>query len=291
MKSVIINADDFGVSEGANRAIAELFSAGSLTSTSLMTNMEFSDQAAKLALNQNIKTGFHLCLAAGKPISQPGQIPTLVDESGNFWLRSQLLKRVFKGLVSMKEVEQEFDAQIKKFFKYGLSPDHLNTDQHVHLLPGLQEISIKLAQKYSVPLRVPDERLIFNSWFPTKNFFTSKIPMKLLAFRLKSRCKKESIETNDHLISIFGFLDSRLSCHERYLKLVECYIRPGITEIMVHPAYSDKTLEKFWIGGVAQGREREEEVKALHSLEFKRALKNSETLLTSYSEIYMEGRK
>ncbi|WP_145838534.1 ChbG/HpnK family deacetylase, partial [Bacillus paralicheniformis] len=69
MKSLIINADDFGFSRGVNLGIIEAFQHGVLTSTTLMVNMQEAEHAVELARqNRELGVGVHLTLTAGRPI-------------------------------------------------------------------------------------------------------------------------------------------------------------------------------------------------------------------------------
>ena len=83
VKSLIINADDFGFSRGVNLGIIEAFQHGVLTSTTLMVNMQEADHAVELARqNPELGVGIHLTLTAGRPIL--GGLHTITDEEGNF---------------------------------------------------------------------------------------------------------------------------------------------------------------------------------------------------------------
>src|SRR5215813_15169858 len=82
---VIINADDFGISEEVNEAVVRSFREGVLTSTSLMVTGDAFEQAVKLAKeNPGLAVGIHLVTVLGKSVLSPSQIPTVVDKEGNF---------------------------------------------------------------------------------------------------------------------------------------------------------------------------------------------------------------
>jgi predicted glycoside hydrolase/deacetylase ChbG (UPF0249 family) len=77
---LIVNADDFGLTSGVNRAIVELHQAGVLTSTTLMARAAATDEAIALALaNRSLGVGCHVVLVDGKPVLPPHEIPTLID--------------------------------------------------------------------------------------------------------------------------------------------------------------------------------------------------------------------
>ncbi|HYS44667.1 MAG TPA: ChbG/HpnK family deacetylase, partial [Geobacteraceae bacterium] len=85
MKELIINADDFGLSSGANRAIIKAWREGVLTSASLMVTGEAFDEAVALAReNPGLQVGLHLTLVQGRAALPHGGFPTLIDEQGHF---------------------------------------------------------------------------------------------------------------------------------------------------------------------------------------------------------------
>ena len=66
---LIINADDFGYSNGVNYGIIDAFKNGILTSTTCLTNMPGFNHAIQLAKeNPNLGIGIHLTLTCGKPL-------------------------------------------------------------------------------------------------------------------------------------------------------------------------------------------------------------------------------
>src|SRR5215472_9391252 len=76
---LIINADDFGLTCGINRAIAELHEAGAITSATLMATGPAFDDAVALALARpSLGVGCHIMLVDGTPVSDPATIPTLL---------------------------------------------------------------------------------------------------------------------------------------------------------------------------------------------------------------------
>src|SRR5271154_5842107 len=76
---LIINADDFGLTPGINRAVAELHQAHVLTSATLMaTGPAFDDAVAIARANPTLGVGCHIVLTDGVPVLPPKDIPTLI---------------------------------------------------------------------------------------------------------------------------------------------------------------------------------------------------------------------
>ena len=100
MGALIINADDFGLTSGVNRAIMELHSSGLVTSTSLMARAGATEEAIDLAVRTpTLGVGCHVVLVDGEPVLPPERIPTLVDPKTGHFPNSlaTFLHRLFTG--------------------------------------------------------------------------------------------------------------------------------------------------------------------------------------------------
>ena len=151
VKKLIVNADDFGISEGAVLGIIAAYQQGILTSTTCMMNMPYTDMAISLAKQHpQLGLGIHLVLTLGKPLTS--NCKSFIDENGNF-LRPEVYENE-EVVVDSEELYQEWKAQIEKFIKLmGKKPTHIDSHHHVHLLPQLQQTVIKLANEYDLPIR------------------------------------------------------------------------------------------------------------------------------------------
>src|SRR5438067_12769786 len=84
-RRLIVNADDFGMSEAVNEAIIRAHRQGVLTSASLMVTGEAAAQAVQLAKeNPGLAVGLHLVAVMGRSVLPQSEIPTLVDAAQNF---------------------------------------------------------------------------------------------------------------------------------------------------------------------------------------------------------------
>ena len=156
---LIVNADDFGISEGVNRGIVEAHLKGILTSTTVMANMPAFEQAAQLRRDHpSLAAGVHLNLTAGNPLLPPHQLPSLVDREGHFLGGRRLLLGLTLGRVDLRQAEAELSAQLERAISAGFSPDHLDSHHHLHCHPMLQPIVVRLAQRYGIrAIRCPVE--------------------------------------------------------------------------------------------------------------------------------------
>src|SRR5690242_17195296 len=127
MKYLIVNGDDFGASAGINRGIMEAHQHGILTSTSLMVNMPFAEQAASMSRTMpKLSVGLHVHLDKGRDAEEH----SFADCAAQ--LRRQLCR--FEELL-------------------GRGPTHLDSHHNVHQAPELLPYFLDLGQQYRVPLR------------------------------------------------------------------------------------------------------------------------------------------
>src|SRR6185503_1117674 len=159
---LIVNADDFGISEAVNRGIVEAHDHGIVTSTSVMATGPAFEHALELArLRPSLAVGVHLVLTEQRPLSGAAATASLVRSDGTFEPHlKQLLAKRLRGLVSMQEVRRELDAQIRRVRSAGIAINHLDGHQHVHVLPGVAQVVAELAEAHGIPaVRYPAERL------------------------------------------------------------------------------------------------------------------------------------
>ena len=76
MRRLIVNADDFGLTSGVNRAVAEAFDAGVVTSTTLMAGQPTTEEALPIAAGRpTLGVGLHFNLTHGRPLSAASPVP------------------------------------------------------------------------------------------------------------------------------------------------------------------------------------------------------------------------
>lgn len=207
---VIINADDFGMSRSVNTAIVDGYKRGILTSTCIMANMPwFDDAILKLPQVENIGLGVHLNIIEYKTILKtPIKNSKLYDNEGFF--NNGFLQMIIKSFDKkfMEEVENEFRMQIETILQYA-HPDHLDSHVHTHAIPNIFKLVCKLAKEYHIPcVRTQFEHLYFDG--NKNNFLNPKYYINLIkiiilnTFTLINRktAKKYGIQTNDCVIGV-----------------------------------------------------------------------------------------
>ncbi|MFC1478952.1 carbohydrate deacetylase [Candidatus Margulisiibacteriota bacterium] len=187
-KRVIVNADDFGLTEGINRGIQYCFRQGIVRSTSLMAVGPAFEHAVTIAgETPGLGIGCHLTLVEEKPVLPVSMVKSLVNPDGCF-VKSfkEFIIRYFTGKINLNEVRLEFEAQIKKVLDSGIKITHLDSHQHLHMLPSIFSMVCKLAAVYNIPAvrltRCP-------GWSPkglVLSFFTGSAKGKLKINNLKA---------------------------------------------------------------------------------------------------------
>jgi predicted glycoside hydrolase/deacetylase ChbG (UPF0249 family) len=252
VKSLIVNADDLGWTEGVNRGILEAFHHGIVTSASLIANgAAFAGGVAAARSAPGLAVGVHLNLSDGTPLASPETVTSLLDEGGEFVGGPErlLLRRARNGLL-LVEVETEWDAQIQRVRDAGIAPTHLDGHKHVHMLPGLFEIALKLAKRHGIgAIRVPLEASSLRAALASGAKQNSGVVLrqgvqarglKLLARDAREQAGRAGISTADYFCGIAQTGELTREGVEQFLKSLPA----GATELMCHPGYADAALQK-----------------------------------------------
>ncbi len=290
MIRLIINADDFGLTEGINRAIREAHQRGILTSATLMTNGYAFASALEIATqNPSLGVGIHLNLIQGKPVSAPERVASLVDDKGAFRRGvADLLQADLRGGICRNEIEWEIRSQIEMVLRNGLIPTHLDGHQHFHLWPSFFAIVLRLAMEYKISAVRLASCPVLKSWPPSgfrrdRRFQILRQYALGLSLSMLSRMNRFSgfpsdMKNPDFLwgVSQTGFLD------EQSLPHILNRLKPGVNELMCHPGYVDQALKEFPTRLLSQ---REIEMEALTSPAMRELIKARQIKMIHYGNI------
>ena len=250
MKSLIVNADDFGLTEGLNRAILDGHRHGIITSTTLMANGMAFDSAVAVALAAPVLgIGVHLNLTQGYPVSSASRVPSIVTPEGSFYPGPGILARqVLTRKAKLKDIENELRSQIEKIASAGIRITHLDGHKHIHLLPPIFGMVLKLAREYGIHcVRWPVEPAVSalgplrsgrQGWLRmAKQYLLGRALSTLAACQVR-KVKDAGLCRPDHFygLSQTGFLDVVL------LEQILRALPEGTSEIMCHPGYVDEAL-------------------------------------------------
>ena len=235
--NIIVNADDFGLSSGVNRAVVRGWREGILTSASLMAGGDAFDGAVSLAKeNPGLQVGLHLTLVQGRSVLPPGEIPGLVDREGRFTDNPVLAGMRYFFLPWLRDqLRREIEAQLLKVCEAGIPLSHVDGHLNIQMQPTVFDILMELAPRYGITtFRLTRERLTPALLADGERRVGKRVDAFIfdrLSRRNRPRLEERGIGCTD---GVKGLLNSgRMT--EAYLLLVLEDLQPGSTEIYVHP--------------------------------------------------------
>ena len=268
MKSLIVNADDFGMSSSINQGIIQAHREGIVTSTTIMANGAAFAEARDLALdNPKLGVGVHLNLTEGPAILEATRSSSITDDVGNFLGTSVALsKRLLLSTVDNNVLVNEFKAQIQKVLDSGIKPTHVDSHMHIHSIPQVYKALVEAARSLRIyKFRYPKERKIAKG-SPIASVLRSKAVSFLTSF--------SSIElkttTSFKGPQFMGILN------DQTLMRVIADLDEGCTELMCHPSLDCNN------NGYIR---RDEELQALTSSLVKEELRKNNIHLTHFGEL------
>jgi len=225
--SVIVNADDFGLTSGVNRAVEEAHRSGILTSTTVLVGFDAAAEAADVARRcPELGIGLHVNLTEGRPVLDPARVRTLVDGEGLF--DPGLARRALLGRVDARHVHDEVAAQAARLRALGVEPSHWDSHQGIAFWPQLVR-PIAAATRAAGITRARSQRV----WATGR---TASSPTTV-AIRLAERASAFGLRT-------FATPDRRTSAALAggWGALLRVLPATGTTEIVTHPAHVDDAL-------------------------------------------------
>ena len=278
VRRLIVNADDMGLTEGHNRAIARTHTQGVLTSASLLAcGAAFDDAIRRARALPGLGIGVHLTLLEGTAVQQAAAIPDLVDRDGLFGQSyGRLLWGITLGQIALDQVRDEWRAQIEKVMITGLRVTHLDSHKHIHMHPQLLGATLELADEFGVRRM----RLSRSPGLPRSVKGTA---LGLLAVWARWRLVRRGIGSPDALLGL------EASGRMNTARVLAAIRRPwrGVRELMMHPAYPGQDLALLldrgyrWIAGY---RFRDE-LAALCSPQVSAALDERQIQLVDYEAV------
>jgi hopanoid biosynthesis associated protein HpnK len=243
-KILIVNADDFGRHELINKAVEEGMLHGLIRSATVMVTGKAFDGAVALAKKYpQLGMGIHFTLVDGLPVLPPEQIPSLVDPAtGRFYPdHGAFVKHFLKGRVKLSEVRAECQAQLDKFLATGLVPTHADSHQHMHVLPGIIDVIVDLCVKAGIPaMRIPAIPVsLTDTRLSNLGEQIGRTGLHVLSEQARRKARRHGLLTPDY----FGGIVAGNAVDTACIRTILLQMRPGATEIMVHPGTDDAILQ------------------------------------------------
>lgn len=243
-RRLIVNADDFGLTEGVNRSIIQLAAHGALTSTTLMaTGAAFEDAVRSARTQPELGIGCHVVLVDGCPAAPADQITSLLSATAAFRpTLGNFVRDLLLGHIRESEIETEARAQIRRLQSHGIALTHVDTHKHTHMFPAVLRPLLRAAQQCGIrAIRNPFEP----EWAVRATLGAPalrRLEVRLLRGSLQAAFHKlvsqAGLATTDGAIGVLatGTLDAPT------IQRLTAAALPGTWELVCHPGYNDTAL-------------------------------------------------
>ncbi|MBI5142734.1 MAG: ChbG/HpnK family deacetylase [Nitrospirae bacterium] len=217
---LVVNADDLGIAPHIDAGIFEAHKNGIVTSASLFVNYEcLAVSVADMKKHPELDVGLHLNLTWGESIAD---VPSLATNGVFCGGVKPFIKRALTGGLDRKEIFREIEAQMSRFRDFGCRSSHVDTHQHVYMIPAVAQAIAELAPRFGFHwVRVPIER------FPGASPVWRTFNCWVSALMCRVDCRQSHKVTG---VSYAGAMDIGR------LKRLIGSLGPGIHELVCHPA-------------------------------------------------------
>jgi len=257
VKSLIVNADDFGFTRDVNRGILEAHRHGILTATTLMATGDAFDDAVRLAKGTpTLDIGCHLVLVGSPPF--PSTVARLI--------RAVVLRRI--------NIYEELSLQVRRILDAGITPSHLDTHKHTHLLPPVLDAVTRISEEFKIPwVRKPFDFRTQPGGIGWKNQLMQLRRWAFARAFLRHGCRSTDWFTG---FRITGAYDAKILA-----ELIRA-LPEGSTELMCHPGILGQELQH---ARTRLKQSRQDELTALTSREVRNALNETDVRLARYTDL------
>jgi chitin disaccharide deacetylase len=287
VRRLIINADDFGLTQGVNRAILEAHCNGVVTSSTLMANGQaFNDAIERVKSASRLSVGCHVVLVDGLPVLGRRHASTLSDKNaGDGRFRENLsgmALRTLVGSIDPDEIEAEVTAQIRKLQAAGVVVSHLDTHKHTHIFLRVLRPLLRAARACGV-------LAVRNPFGPVRFSILAKYPrlwkrcgqvavLNRLGGSFRKSVADAGVLTTDGTVGVVGTGAMDLNLFE----VIIDSLPEGTWEFVCHPGYNDAELDNI---RTRLRESRAEELRLLTSPEAREILARSGVQLISYRDL------
>jgi chitin disaccharide deacetylase len=295
VRRLIVNADDFGLTTGVNRAIVEGHTRGIVTSSTLMANGTAFDDAVRLAKTvPGLSVGCHIVLIDGEPVLDSAKLTSLTSsrstKAGSVkpGFRDSLKSfaaRALSGRLDPPQIEAEATAQIRKLQTAGIAVSHIDSHKHTHLFPAVLNPLLRAAGNCGIqavrnpfgprrPLKSGELLIRPGLW---TRYAEVRI-LRTLASKFRATAKHEGFVAPDGTFGIVvtGALD------ENMFRAIAAIIPEGTWEFVCHPGYNDADLQS---ANTRLRESRETELRVLTMPEAREVLSSRGIELISYRDL------
>jgi predicted glycoside hydrolase/deacetylase ChbG (UPF0249 family) len=270
VRKLIVNADDFGFTPAVTAGILEAHAAGTITATSMMVRCAgWEDGVRQAKATPGLEVGLHLNLLVGAPLAA---VPSLTNRrTGRFLPLAVIVAKALARRIDRGEVTAECEAQLMALGNAGIGCSHIDSHRHTHALPVIRSAVAAVAARRKLPLRRPLESHVRAMFSPASQIHRALIGAAWWAGSIGA----QHTHAADRFIGVS--LQGGRGFAARLRSAIN-HLAPGTTELMVHPGHVDGAL------AAADGYtwQREAELAALLSGEFRERLRRDDIVLTGF---------
>lgn len=244
-----------------------------------MPNGSAFDDAVRIAKeNPDLGVGVHLSLVAEKSVAPVGDLNAMVSEDGLLPENYSAFARQFMARrFSQGDVRTEILAQVDKALATGIKFTHIDSHQHLHMLPGIFDMVLREALDAGIPaIRVPLERggIVGGGLL--------RMAQTWVLSRISQSRLRQVRSAGMHSADWFWGLGVSGKMNEANLMDTLGRLCPGVNEIMCHPGISDEaTLERYhW------GYSWDDELAALTSEKVRGFIESNDIRLASFADAW-----
>lgn len=264
-KLLILHADDLGMCHSVNRATITALEAGTVSSASVMVPCPGFEEAAEWGvLHPAYDLGIHATLISEwkscgwGPVSEGPHSPGLVNEKGLFWSKNNLLH------ASPPEVRDEILAQITRAKRLDLDPTHIDSHMLSVARPEYITAYAEVAREFALPF------LVDEYWhahcFPDEPAAAANVVVVDHLLQANARLSVDSLE--EYYLSALGNL------------------KPGLSQLIVHPGFDDPELRGITGNSAAYGAAwRQADFEIVMSDGFRSAIQENEIQVVNWRMI------
>jgi chitin disaccharide deacetylase len=230
MANLRIIADDFGLHQGVNEGIELALKKSWINGVSIMANGEaFDDAVLRLKGIEKPNVGAHLVLVGEKSLSNDKNLPSSYKA---FFLKYIL------GTIKASDIEKEFRIQLERILNSGVNLSFINSHQHLHLLPAVMNIVIKLSKEYGIGyVRTVREPISKAGLFRMLELLV----LRFLSQVARVKIQRNNLKTNDFFIGFLHAGNLSQSDFEKAVRIKNRYV-DAVVELNTHPGNENDDL-------------------------------------------------
>ncbi len=260
---LLTQGDDFGFTRGVVYGVIDAIENGILRNTGLFTNMPAAVYASEYIRSKDDACfGIDFNIVAGPPVSDPGDVPDLVDSEGNFIRSSVRLKDPLwqseEGRRKMFPYEQtyrELRAQFDRFIELtGKRPGYLHAHSITH------ENYEEAIRRISAEEGIPYSAVVYEKYDFATNMFDAHKSSKV--FDPLSQLSADKVKL--------------------ILSHSEEFLAHEYSAILGHPAYVDSELLRW----TSLSLERMKDFEMFTDERMKDWVRNNDIELITYYDLY-----